>query len=61
MIWDHAAGLIVVEEAGGRVTDVRGNALDFAHGRKLENNAGIIATNGLIHDRVLEVVGRFIG
>ena len=60
-IWDHAAGLIVVEEAGGRVTDVRGNALDFAHGRKLENNAGIIATNGPIHDRVLEVVGRFIG
>ena len=59
-IWDHAAGLIVVEEAGGRVTDVRGNTLDFAHGRKLENNAGIIATNGPIHDRVLDVVRRFI-
>ena len=55
-IWDHAAGLIVVEEAGGRVTDARGHALDFAHGRKLENNAGIIATNGPIHDRVLEAV-----
>ena len=59
-IWDHAAGLIVVEEAGGRVTDVRGNALDFAHGRKLENNAGVIATNGPIHDRVIEVVGQYI-
>lgn len=59
-IWDHAAGLIVVEEAGGRVTDVRGNDLDFAHGRKLENNAGVIATNGPIHDRVLEAVARYV-
>ncbi len=57
-IWDHAAGLIVVEEAGGRVTDVRGHDLDFGHGRQLENNAGVIATNGPIHDRVLEAVAK---
>ena len=59
-IWDHAAGLIVVEEAGGRVTDVRGHDLDFGHGRKLENNAGVIATNGPIHDEVLAAVARFV-
>jgi len=59
-IWDHAAGAIVVEEAGGRVTDVRGQALDFGHGRKLEHNRGIIATNGAIHDAVLEAVARFV-
>ncbi len=59
-IWDHAAGMIVVEEAGGRVTDVRGHDLDFGHGRMLDNNAGIIATNGPIHDVVLETVARFI-
>jgi 3'(2'), 5'-bisphosphate nucleotidase len=59
-IWDHAAGLAVVEEAGGRVTDVRGNPLDFGHGRQLENNSGVIATNGPIHDRVLAAVARFV-
>ena len=59
-IWDHAAGLIVVEEAGGRVTDVRGHDLDFGHGRQLENNSGVIATNGPIHDKVLEAVARFV-
>lgn len=59
-IWDHAAGMIVVEEAGGRVTDVRGHDLDFGHGRQLENNAGVIATNGPIHDKVLEAVSRFV-
>ena len=55
-IWDHAAGMIVVEEAGGRVTDVNGDALDFGHGRTLDRNRGIVATCGPIHDRVIEVV-----
>lgn len=55
-IWDHAAGSIVVEEAGGRVTDVHGNALDFSRGRTLAANQGIVATCGPIHDRVVEVV-----
>jgi 3'(2'), 5'-bisphosphate nucleotidase len=59
-IWDHAAGLVVVEEAGGRVTDARGFDLDFGQGRQLENNRGVIATNGPIHDAVLEAVSRFV-
>mgnify|MGYP002624731670 CR=1 FL=1 len=56
-IWDHAAGLLVVEEAGGRVTDVHGKPLDFSHGRTLAVNAGVIATNGRLHDAVVEAVG----
>ena len=59
-IWDHAAGMIIVEEAGGRVTDVRGHDLDFGHGRMLENNAGIIATNGPLHEAVLKAVAEFV-
>ncbi len=55
-IWDHAAGMIVVEEAGGKVTDIDGKPLDFTHGRRLEVNRGIIATNGAIHDAVVEAV-----
>lgn len=52
-IWDHAAGAIVVEEAGGRVTDMHGQPLDFSLGPKLVNNQGIVASNGLIHTAVL--------
>lgn len=55
-VWDHAAGVIVTEEAGGRVTDVHGAPLDFTAGRQLERNTGIVATNGLLHDRVLAAV-----
>ncbi len=54
-IWDHAAGSIVVEEAGGRVTDMYGLPLDFSEGAKMVDNQGVIVSNGAIHDTVLEV------
>lgn len=52
-IWDQAAGSIVVEEAGGRITDLDGKPLDFSHGRTLATNRGIVATNGNLHDAAL--------
>jgi 3'(2'), 5'-bisphosphate nucleotidase len=55
-VWDHAAGAILVEEAGGRVSDLEGRALDFARGRTLASNRGVIATNGYLHDAVLAAV-----
>lgn len=60
-IWDHAAGMICVERAGGTVTDVTGKPLDFSLGRKLENNRGIIATNGRFHDQVVVAVQEVLG
>lgn len=55
-IWDHAAGMLVVEEAGGRVTDVHGKPLDFGQGHLLSGNYGIVATNGRFHDEVLDAL-----
>ena len=52
-IWDHAAGWMVVTEAGGRVSDIHGKDLDFSIGRKLEDNRGVVATNRHLHDAVL--------
>ena len=57
-IWDHAAGLIVVEEAGGVVTDVDGRALDFSQGRRMTTNRGILATNGRLHPQLLDFIRR---
>jgi 3'(2'), 5'-bisphosphate nucleotidase len=56
-IWDHAAGVLVVEEAGGVVTDITGKTLDFTHGSELAANRGVIVTNGRLHARVLEALG----
>jgi len=55
-IWDHAAGVCIIEQAGGLVTDFSGNALDFTCGERLENNVGIVATNAIIHDQVLDAI-----
>lgn len=52
-IWDQAAGAIVITEAGGRITDLDGRALDFTCGRTLAKNRGILATNGHLHDALL--------
>jgi 3'(2'), 5'-bisphosphate nucleotidase len=55
-IWDHAAGVLIVQEAGGLVTDINGRPLEFHHGRELTANRGIVATNSRFHGRVLEAL-----
>jgi 3'(2'), 5'-bisphosphate nucleotidase len=57
-VWDHAAGAAVVAGAGGRVTDLDGAELDFSLGSRLEENRGIVASNGLVHEIVLEGLRR---
>ncbi|MBS0206082.1 MAG: 3'(2'),5'-bisphosphate nucleotidase [Planctomycetes bacterium] len=55
-IWDHAGGVAVVEEAGGRVSDINGKPLDFSRGRELNQNRGVIVTNGHLHDTIVAAV-----
>jgi myo-inositol-1(or 4)-monophosphatase len=47
--WDFAAGALFVEEAGGRVTSARGEPLPL-------QRTSILASNGRLHDEVLEVI-----
>ncbi len=47
--WDSAAGYLIVEEAGGKVTDFEGKPFSIYQHR-------ILASNGLIHDEMLEVI-----
>ncbi len=55
-IWDQCAGVVVLQEAGGKVTDLDGMPLDFTHGRTLAENRGVCATNGKIHSAVLDAI-----
>lgn len=55
-IWDQAAGAIILEEAGGRITDLRGHTLDFSTGRKLVANTGVLASHGPFHDATLTAI-----
>jgi 3'(2'), 5'-bisphosphate nucleotidase len=55
-IWDHAAGSIIAEEAGGKVTDTLGRPLDFSSGIKMEKNQGVLVSNGILHGVVLKAL-----
>ena len=52
-IWDHAAGAIIVEEAGGKVSDMNGKALNYGDNEKMLDNRGVIVSNGTIHEQLL--------
>ena len=47
--WDSAAGFLIIEEAGGKVTDLNGDYYN-------PYQPGIIASNGIIHDELLAVI-----
>lgn len=51
--WDFAAGVLFITEAGGRVTNCRGEPLPLTR-------THILATNGALHTPVLEVVRRYL-
>lgn len=57
-IWDHAAGVLIIEEAGGVVTDAGGQPLDFSKGEYLEGlDRGIIACAGAkLHETIIGAV-----
>ncbi|MEM9195737.1 MAG: inositol monophosphatase family protein, partial [Myxococcota bacterium] len=48
--WDMCGGALLVEEAGGRLSDYRGRAADPRKGQ-------LVASNGYVHDAVLELLG----
>ena len=55
-IWDHAPGSVLVEEAGGTISDSRGKPLDFGLGRTLGENFGVVAAEKTVHPKVIEAV-----
>lgn len=60
-VWDHAAGDLIVREAGGTVTDTVGKRLDFSIGRTLKANKGVVAATASLHAEVLEAVKSVLG
>lgn len=57
-IWDQVAGSLILEEAGGRITDLEGKSLDFSAGKTLAHNRGVVASNGHLHEVALEMIKR---
>ncbi|HEX7666789.1 MAG TPA: inositol monophosphatase family protein [Polyangiaceae bacterium] len=54
-LWDGCAPEAIVQGAGGRVTDVHGNAIDYRQ-PMLGNERGMLMTNGNLHDEILAAI-----
>ena len=55
-IWDVVSGALLLSEAGGRVTDTEGREIDFSQGAYLDAISGVVASNGAVHDELLEAL-----
>jgi len=55
-IWDHAPGSLLVEEAGGVISDAHGRPLNFGLGRELLENHGVVAVGKGAQLKVLAAV-----
>lgn len=58
-IWDHAPGAALVMLAGGTVTGLNGEPLDYSPGKILANK-GVIATNGKLHAEFVAAVQQLL-
>ena len=54
--WDFAPGDLLVREAGGMVSDLDEERLTFLDEKCILRAPGIIATNGLLHDKVADII-----
>src|SRR3972149_2910362 len=51
--WDTCASYCIVSEAGGKMTDMLGNDLSY-NNQNVTHLNGILATNGLVHNKIVE-------
>jgi 3'(2'), 5'-bisphosphate nucleotidase len=58
--WDACAADALISAAGGKLTDSRGDLFDY-RSEKLDNDRGVVASNGLFHDLIIEKLARARG
>lgn len=54
--WDTCAPQVILHAAGGQLTDLYGAAIDY-RAADIAHRCGLVASNGVLHERVLEQLG----
>ncbi|MFW9948076.1 MAG: inositol monophosphatase family protein [Candidatus Odinarchaeota archaeon] len=52
--WDFLPGVLIVNEAGGIVSDIKGNNITFNNEKCIISAAGLVASNGILHEEILK-------
>jgi 3'(2'), 5'-bisphosphate nucleotidase len=53
--WDTCAPQIILTEAGGRLTDLFGESLEY-NVLEIQNRNGLVASNGVVHEQIIETL-----
>ena len=59
-LWDTCSGQVIVEEAGGRLTDGRGQRIDYRQQGKTNLEYGIAVSNGTKHDQLVALMAKHL-
>jgi 3'(2'), 5'-bisphosphate nucleotidase len=54
MTWDHAGGMLLFEEAGGKITDLDGKDINLSCGKNISENFGFVAAPSNVHAEIRE-------
>ena len=57
--WDTCASYCLINEAGGKMTDMFGNDLEY-NTEKLNHENGLLVSNGLIHEKIIKIYSEFL-
>ena len=57
--WDTCASYCLITEAGGKMTDMLGNDLEY-NTTKLNHENGLLVTNGIIHNQIVKIYQEFL-
>jgi 3'(2'),5'-bisphosphate nucleotidase len=53
-LWDLCGPSVILEEAGGKITDAYGHAIDYSQ-KDTVNANGIVATNSILHQSIIDI------
>ncbi|KAK9803731.1 hypothetical protein WJX73_008586 [Symbiochloris irregularis] len=59
-IWDHCAGAVIVQEAGGIISDAAGTPLGFGRGRWLDLDKGIVTSTPKAHAALIKAIAQLV-
>jgi len=57
--WDTCASYCIINEAGGKMTDMFGKDLEY-NTEKLNHENGLLVSNGLIHEKIIKFYSEFL-
>lgn len=58
--WDTCAAQVILEEAGGKVSDLDGNMLDYTQ-ESFRWERSVVMSNGVLHEEILDKVKLYLG